>query len=232
MTKMETQDEKSQHEENDDIHAVNVAYSVIRRAKEKNIERTQIINFLKQKGISDSIINEASAKYTIDKQNGYNEAMEENKLVAQSLELNHISGRVFDLIKQSTEIGRVPKSKVISFLKKKDVLEAQIIAAYNTYYKHARLYAIPYNDKPLGFSIIEDKNGTNAIVYNIFDELNKGLGLEVGSIIYEISGKRVDGYESQNIIKKLEEKPVPFYIVFKENDSGKEWCTKYNMTFC
>ena len=124
-------------------------------------------------------------------------------------------GRILSLIKKA-ETKRVAKRKIITFLKKKGVSESKIIEAYSNYYKEEGLYEITFNQRPLGFSVIMDTRGKNAIVSSIQDDTNGKLGMKVESRIYEINGKRVDDLKHKDILKLMAQQPTPFYVVFKE----------------
>ena len=124
-------------------------------------------------------------------------------------------GRILSLIKKA-ETKRVAKRKIITFLKKKGVSETKIIEAYSNYYKEEGLYEITFNQRPLGFSVIMDTRGKNAIVSSIQDDTNEKLGMKVASRIYEINGKRVDDLKHKDILKLMAQQPTPFYVVFKE----------------
>eukprot|EP00484_Ammonia_sp_Unknown_P020755 CAMPEP_0197024632 /NCGR_PEP_ID=MMETSP1384-20130603/5142_1 /TAXON_ID=29189 /ORGANISM="Ammonia sp." /LENGTH=746 /DNA_ID=CAMNT_0042453047 /DNA_START=51 /DNA_END=2291 /DNA_ORIENTATION=- len=125
-------------------------------------------------------------------------------------------GRILSLIKKA-ETKRVAKRKIITFLKKKGVSESKIIEAYSHYYKEEGLYEITFNQRPLGFSVIMDTRGKNAIVSSVQDETNEKLGMKVASRIYEINGKRVDDLKHKEILKLMAQQATPFYVVFKES---------------
>ena len=124
-------------------------------------------------------------------------------------------GRILSLIRKA-ETKRVAKRKIITFLKKKGVSESKIIEAYSTYYNQEGLYEITFNQRPLGFSVIMDTRGKNAIVSSVQDDNNDKLGMKVASRIYEINGKRVDDLKHKEILKLMAAQPTPFYVVFKE----------------
>jgi len=115
------------------------------------------------------------------------------------------------------ETKRVAKRKIITFLKKKGVSESKIIEAYSAYYKEEGLYEITFNQRPLGFSVIMDTRGKNAIVSSVQDDTNQKLGMKVASRVYEINGKRVDDLKHKDILKLMAQQPTPFYVVFKES---------------
>ena len=79
-----------------------------------------------------------------------------------------------------------------------------------------KLYEITFNERPLGFSVIMDTRGKNAIVSSIQDGNNKRLGMKVASRMYEVNGKRVDGLKHRDILKTISSQSTPFYVVFRE----------------
>jgi len=102
-------------------------------------------------------------------------------------------------------------------LKRKGVSEHKIIEAYQEYYKEEGLYEITFNERPLGFSVIMDTRGKNAIVSSIQDPNNEKLGMKIASRMYEVNGKRVDDIKHKDILKMIGTAEVPFYIVFRES---------------
>jgi len=150
--------------------------------------------------------------------------------------------RIVSLIKKA-EQKRVSKRKIISFLKKKGVHEHKIIEAYSVFYKDEGFYEITFNQRPLGFSVIMDTRGKNAIVSSVQDESNEKLGMKVASRVYEINGKRVDDLKHKEILKILASQATPFYVVFKESlkksskfekhqqkiEQGLQWQTEEEM---
>jgi len=125
-------------------------------------------------------------------------------------------GRILSLIRKA-ETKKVAKRKIITFLKKKGVSESKIIEAYSKHYAQEGLYEITFNERPLGFSVIMDTRGKNAIVSSIQDDANGQLGMKLASRIYEINGKRVDDQKHKDILKLMAQQPTPFYVVFKES---------------
>ena len=124
-------------------------------------------------------------------------------------------GRILSLIRKA-ETKKVAKRKIITFLKKKGVSESKIIEAYSKHYQQEGLYEITFNERPLGFSVIMDTRGKNAIVSSIQDDTNEQLGMKLASRVYEINGKRVDDQKHKDILKLMAQQPTPFYVVFKE----------------
>eukprot|EP01084_Bolivina_argentea_P299902 517002_1 len=137
----------------------------------------------------------------------------EKKDVVKRLESG---GRILSLIKKA-ETKRVAKRKIITFLKKKGVSETKIIEAYSAYYKEEGLYEITFNQRPLGFSVIMDTRGKNAIVSSVQEDTNAKLGMKIASRVYEINGKRVDDIKHKEILKLMSTQQCPFYVVFKES---------------
>lgn len=124
-------------------------------------------------------------------------------------------GRILSLIRKA-ETKRVAKRKIIGFLKKKGVSEHKIIEAYQEYYSEEGLYEITFHERPLGFSVIMDTRGKNAIVSSVQDDNNKSLGMKVASRMYEVNGKRVDDLKHKEILKLISACECPFYVVFRE----------------
>jgi len=158
----------------------------------------------------------ASSKITVTAPSIDQPPKEDTRSVVKRLESG---GRILSLIKKA-ETKRVAKRKIITFLKKKGVSESKIIEAYSAYYKEEGLYEITFNQRPLGFSVIMDTRGKNAIVSSVQDDTNGQLGMKIASRVYEINGKRVDDVKHKEILQLMAQQPTPFYVVFKE--SGKK----------
>jgi hypothetical protein len=124
--------------------------------------------------------------------------------------------RIFSLIAKA-ESKRVAKKKIIHFLKRKGVSEPKIIEAYQQFYEKEKLYEITFTERPLGFSVIMDTRGNNAIVSSIQTDQNDELGLKIASRMYEVNGKRVDGLKHKQILSIIASCECPFFIVFKES---------------
>ena len=72
-----------------------------------------------------------------------------------------------------------------------------------------------FNQRPLGFSVIEDKAGKNVIVSDIKHDKNRTGPLKIGWMIYEINGKYVHDMKHKDILKIVGQQSTPFHIYFK-----------------
>ena len=69
----------------------------------------------------------------------------------------------------------------------------------------------------MGFSVIMDPHGKNAIVSSIQNKDNEKVGLKIASRIVEIHGTNVEGWQHRKILDKIQQqKTRPFFIVFRE----------------
>ena len=79
------------------------------------------------------------------------------------------------------------------------------------------MYEITYNETKMGFSVIKDEYGQNAIVSSIKNEFNKEKGLKIGSIIVNINGTNVEGWSHSKILNQVSSiHTTPSVIVFKK----------------
>ena len=124
-------------------------------------------------------------------------------------------GRILSMIKKA-ESKHLSKNKIIAFLKDKQISESKIIEAYSEYYQQEGLYEISFLQRPLGFSVIMDPQGKNAIVSSIQDKVKIRLGMKLASKLHEVNGKRVDGMKHKDILKLVAQQLTPFHIVFKK----------------
>eukprot|EP01084_Bolivina_argentea_P238536 400737_1 len=126
-------------------------------------------------------------------------------------------GKLLALLKKS-DTKRVGKNKIMRFLEKKGISEDKIHEAYTEYYREHNLYEITFSQQPLGFGIKKDNNNRNAIVSSIQNsDIFQTKNIRIGSIIYEINGKRVDTKKHNKIVSILHAQICPFYIIFKSD---------------
>ena len=142
-----------------------------------------------------------------------NKNMEEKELKITRLESEQT---VLSIITKA-EAKRIGKSDTITFLKQKGAEIDKILKVYLSFYEKLGLYEITFSKKPFGFAIRQDDQiGKNAIVSSINDTENEKIGMEIGSMIYEINGKRVDNTNFKYILDCIKEVTTPCYIVFKK----------------
>ena len=122
------------------------------------------------------------------------------------------SNRIRSLI-QKAEMKRYSKRKIRHWLKTTGADEDDITKAYCEYYKENGLYECIFKQRPIDFSLIMDMDGGNAIVSAIQDNRNRKVPLKIGSIIYDIHGRRVDDTKYEDTLKLLAQQPTPFYVV-------------------
>eukprot|EP01084_Bolivina_argentea_P148689 259915_1 len=78
------------------------------------------------------------------------------------------------------------------------------------------VYAILYTNRPLGFSVIMDVNGNNAIIATIQDTNNYKSGMKIASRIIAINNQNVSGVTHKDILTALFLTKLPFYIIFQK----------------
>ena len=138
------------------------------------------------------------------------------------------------LIEKATR-RKVPKRKIITFLKKKGISEESIIKAYTEFYVLKGLYEITFSKESvvrckgtLGFSMMDMSGHT--IVSSIQDLEN--IKLLLGSKIYEINGNLACDKQHEVIREMISQQIVPFYIVFQEMEFVEMQVTAGNVSKC
>ncbi len=129
------------------------------------------------------------------------------------------------------ETKRVPKEKIIKFLKSKGLSDRKIIDSYFTYMKSNGLYEIQFNSRPLGFCVVKGNNGKNAIISTIEHDENLQKGMKIASYIYGINGIRVDNINYNKILSQISQQKTPFNIVFKSTETDEKPDRHYRQSF-
>ena len=76
---------------------------------------------------------------------------------------------------------------------------------------------IIFTHEKLGFSVIMNSHGKNAIVSKISDRNTEDLGLVIGLRIVEIDGINVEEWQHRKILDKIKNQETrPFCIAFKK----------------
>ena len=76
---------------------------------------------------------------------------------------------------------------------------------------------ISFTEDKMGFSVIMNSYGKDAIVSKIVDRKLTDLGLIIGMRIVEIDGVNVEGWRHKRILDKIQSQETrPFCIAFKK----------------
>jgi len=86
----------------------------------------------------------------------------------------------------------------------------------------AAAYAITWNNKPLGFSIVMDTTGKNAYVSSIQKASNKEKGLRLAAQIIKINKESVKNMEHKQILTKIKQASLPIELVFQPRSFANE----------
>eukprot|EP01084_Bolivina_argentea_P168283 291879_1 len=109
----------------------------------------------------------------------------------------------------------IPKASIMENLRDRGISKQQIDEAYHAYCIKQNLYAITFNERPLGLTILIDHIRNRLIIAGkIENETNSKL--KIGSRLYEIQGQRVDNMEVTQVKTLIEDKYCPFYVIFQE----------------
>ena len=88
---------------------------------------------------------------------------------------------------------------------------------------------ITFHDRQLGFSVIMNSHGRNAIVSQITDRNLTDLGLVIGLRLVEIQCINVEDWQHRKILDTIQTQQTrPLFIVFKR----VELCICYNVLNC
>eukprot|EP01084_Bolivina_argentea_P035943 66529_1 len=119
---------------------------------------------------------------------------------------------------------------IMSFLRTKGLLKSDVLSAYNMYFQQQGLYVIKFNEQPK-LLLASDCWGFNAIVSRQHNRnFCASLKLLVGSQVYSINGKIVEGLRHEYIAKEFRQQSTPFTIVFKENKKQSPLILRSNIT--
>jgi len=77
------------------------------------------------------------------------------------------------------------------------------------------VYAIKWEKKPLGFSIVMDTTGKNAYVSSIQNNLNVSKGLKLAAQIIEINGKNQKDKKHADILTAIKGAQLPITLKFQ-----------------
>eukprot|EP01084_Bolivina_argentea_P296814 511244_1 len=140
----------------------------------------------------------------------------QQEFTSEELRKLHSGNRILKLIEKA-ELKNVSKQSIISFLKNKGITETKIVEIYLQYYQQNGLYEITFHQRPLGFCVIKGNNNKNATISTIEHDENIAKGMQIGSYIYEINGKRVYNTNYKQILNEISQQKTPFNVIFKQN---------------
>ena len=77
------------------------------------------------------------------------------------------------------------------------------------------MYEITFDKRPLGFSVIGDKKGKNAIIASIQDTKLSKMGVTLASMVHGVNGIQCRGMRHNKILKILTNAQCPFLVTFQ-----------------
>lgn len=83
-------------------------------------------------------------------------------------------------------------------------------------------YAITWDTKPLGFSIVMDTTGRNAYVSSIQKQSNLEKGLKLAAQIIKINGDNVKQMKHGEILEKIRSAELPMTLTFQPRSFANE----------
>jgi len=128
--------------------------------------------------------------------------------------------RAVSLIRKA-ELKNVPRQKIKSFLKRKKLTADQITQAFEKYVMVENLVECDFLQRPLGFSVVMDAMGKNAVVSSIQQESLKKNGLTKGSRLMKINDLHVEHMKHQDIIDIILDHKCPFTMTFRKRKHPK-----------
>merc|ERR1719273_1599648 len=83
-------------------------------------------------------------------------------------------------------------------------------------------YAITWESKPLGFSIVMDTTGRNAYVSSIQKQDNLEKGLKLAAQIIKINGENVKQMKHGDILDRIRNARIPMELTFQPRSFANE----------
>lgn len=124
--------------------------------------------------------------------------------------------RAISLIRKA-EVKSVPRAKIKDFLKRKNLTEPEIVSAYEKFFDIENLVEHAFAARPLGFSVVMDPQGKNAVVSSIQnEELETEFGLERLSRIVKVNDRWVEHKKHQDIIDYILDRETPITFSFRK----------------
>jgi len=77
-------------------------------------------------------------------------------------------------------------------------------------------YTISFQGKPLGFTVVQDKESRNARVHKINQKSTAQKGLKVGSYIISVNDKHLYGMKHRHIIENINKARFPIRLKFRQ----------------
>lgn len=84
-----------------------------------------------------------------------------------------------------------------------------------TYIDLGREYTIAFQSKPLGFTVVQDREGNNARVSKINKKKAVDAGVKIGSYVTAVNNVHVFGSEHREIISTINEADFPIILKFR-----------------
>jgi len=84
-----------------------------------------------------------------------------------------------------------------------------------TYIDLGREYTIAFQSKPLGFTVVQDREGNNAKVSKINKKKAVDAGVKIGSYVTAVNNVNVFGSEHREIISTINEADFPIILKFR-----------------
>jgi len=124
--------------------------------------------------------------------------------------------RAISLIRKA-ENKSVPRAKIKDFLKRKNLNPEQIETAYEKFFDIENLVEHTFPSRPLGFSVVMDPQGRNAVVSSIQNAvLESEHGLERLSRIVKVNDRWVEHKKHQDIIDYILDRECPITFSFRK----------------
>jgi len=124
--------------------------------------------------------------------------------------------RAISLIRKA-ENKSVPRAKIKDFLKRKNLTPEQIETAYEKFFDIENLVEHTFPARPLGFSVVMDPQGRNAVVSSIQNAtLESEHGLERLSRIVKVNDRWVEHKKHQDIIDYILDRECPITFSFRK----------------
>jgi len=130
--------------------------------------------------------------------------------------------RAISLIRKA-EVKSVPRKKIKDFLKRKNLTQEEIDTAYTRFFENENLVEHEFKARPLGFSVVMDPQGKNAVISSIQNAaLEQEHGLERLARIVKVNDRWVEHKKHQDIIDHILDRQVPITFTFRKRKHPKK----------
>lgn len=118
------------------------------------------------------------------------------------------------------DLATSEKASVLNFLQSStpQVCSCELIDTIVLPMANIKEITLTFNERPLGFSVIRDKDGLNAVVSSIQREHLYDLGLLPGQYVFALNDQCVENWKHRQIYRAVVSADFPLHITFRESE--------------